>query len=96
VFAPPCPFLQNVQRVRETEILEEQPAPQGVFVCDHAGPVITKFSGEEKFLGALAHKTVLKKGDGERTDGQIDSDLMFSSRLRLMDFFITSLWARAF
>jgi len=30
--------------VRETEILVEQQPPQGVFVCDHAGLVINKFS----------------------------------------------------
>ena len=30
--------------VRETEILVEQQPPQGVFVCDHAGRVINKFS----------------------------------------------------
>jgi len=30
--------------VRETEILVEQQPPQGVFVCDHAGVVINKFS----------------------------------------------------
>ena len=30
--------------VRETEILVEQQPPQGVLVCDHAGPVINKFS----------------------------------------------------
>ena len=30
--------------VRETEILVEQQPPQGVFVCDHAGLVIDKFS----------------------------------------------------
>ena len=31
--------------VRETEILVEQHAPQGVFVCDHAGRVINKLQG---------------------------------------------------
>ena len=30
--------------MRETEILVEQQPPQGVFVCDHAGLVINKFS----------------------------------------------------
>ena len=30
--------------MRETEILEEQQSPQGVFVCDHAGLVINKLS----------------------------------------------------
>ena len=30
--------------LRETEILVEQQPPQGVFVCDHAGLVINKFS----------------------------------------------------
>jgi len=30
--------------VREPEILVEQQPPQGVFVCDHAGLVINKFS----------------------------------------------------
>ena len=34
---------QNVECVRETEILVEQQPPQGVFVCDHAGLVIDKF-----------------------------------------------------
>jgi len=33
--------------VRETEILVEQQTPHGVFVCDHAGLVINKLSGEE-------------------------------------------------
>ena len=35
---------QQVKCVRETEILVEQQPPQGVFVCDHAGHVINKFS----------------------------------------------------
>ena len=35
--------LAGVQ-VRYTEILVEQQPPQGVFVCDHAGLVINKFS----------------------------------------------------
>ena len=30
--------------VRKTEILVEQHPPQGIFVCDHAGLVINKFS----------------------------------------------------
>ena len=30
--------------MRETEILIEQQPPQGVFVCDHAGLAIDKFS----------------------------------------------------
>jgi len=31
--------------VKETEILvEQQQPPQGVFVCDHAGPVVNTFS----------------------------------------------------
>ena len=30
--------------MREPEILVEQQPPQGVFVCDHAGLVINKFS----------------------------------------------------
>jgi len=38
------PFFKNVQRVRETEIQVEQQPPQGVFICDHAGRVINKFS----------------------------------------------------
>ena len=42
--APPSPFLKNMPCVRKTEILVEQQPPQGVFVCDHAGPVINKFS----------------------------------------------------
>ena len=37
-------LFQDVQCVRETEILVEQQAPQGVFVCDHAGLVINKLS----------------------------------------------------
>ena len=37
-------FFKNVQCVRETEILVEQQPPQGVFVCDHAGLVINRFS----------------------------------------------------
>jgi len=40
---------------RETEILVEQQPPQGVFVCDHAGRVINKFSpgagSEEAVVG---------------------------------------------
>jgi len=44
VFAPPSPFFKNVKCVRETEIPVEQQPPQGVFVCDHAGRVINKFS----------------------------------------------------
>ena len=36
--------LQNVQCVRETEILVEQQPPQEVLVCDRAGLVINKFS----------------------------------------------------
>ena len=32
---------------KETEILVEQQPPQGVFVCDHAGLVINKFSRQE-------------------------------------------------
>ena len=42
-FSPLSPFCKNVSCVRETEILVEQP-PQGVFVCDHAGLVISKLS----------------------------------------------------
>ena len=34
----------NVWCVRETEILVEHQPPQGVFVCNHAGLVINKFS----------------------------------------------------
>ena len=34
--------------MRETEILVEQQPPQGVFVCDHAGLVINKFSLSEQ------------------------------------------------
>ena len=34
----------KVQSVRETEILVEQKPSQGGFVCDHAGPVINRFS----------------------------------------------------
>ena len=34
----------HVECVRETEILVEQQPLQGVFVCDHAGLVINKFS----------------------------------------------------
>ena len=44
VFTPPSPFFKNVECVRETELLVEQQPPQGVFVCDHAGLVINKFS----------------------------------------------------
>jgi len=44
VFAPPSPFFKNVECVRETEIQLEQQPPQGVFVCEHAGLVINKFS----------------------------------------------------
>ena len=43
LFAPPSPFFKNIC-ARETEILEEQQPPQVVFVCDHAGLVINKFS----------------------------------------------------
>jgi len=39
-------FFQNGQCVRETVILVEQQPPQGLFVCDHAGLVINKFSLE--------------------------------------------------
>ena len=35
---------KNVQCVRQSEILVEQQPPQRVFVCDHAGLVINKFS----------------------------------------------------
>jgi len=38
-----------VQCVRETEILVEQQPPQGVFVCDHAGLVINKFSRNRRY-----------------------------------------------
>ena len=38
------PFFENVQCVRETEILVEQQPPQGVFVCGHAGLVINELS----------------------------------------------------
>ena len=38
------PIFKNVKCVKETEILVEEQTPQGVFVCDHAGPVINKFS----------------------------------------------------
>ena len=44
VFAPPSPYLKNVQCVRENEILVEQQPPRGVLVCDHAGFVINKLS----------------------------------------------------
>ena len=44
VFAPPSPFFKNVSCVREIEFLVEHQPPQGVFVCDHAGFVINKFS----------------------------------------------------
>ena len=37
------PF-KKVYCVRETEILEEQQPPQGVFICDHAGLVISESS----------------------------------------------------
>ena len=37
-------WLKNMKCVRQTEILVEQQPPQGVFVCDHAGLVINKFS----------------------------------------------------
>ena len=36
--------LTHSRYVRETEILVEQQPPQGVFVCDHTGLVINKFS----------------------------------------------------
>ena len=44
VFAPPSPFFENVQCVRETEMLVEQKIPNDVFICDHAGLVINKAS----------------------------------------------------
>ena len=40
----PSPFFKNVWCEREPEILVEQQPPQGVFVCDHAGRVISKLS----------------------------------------------------
>ena len=52
-------FLQErVKCVRETEILVEQQPPQGVFVCDHAGLVINKFSRGE------VHHTVVENTKG--------------------------------
>ena len=39
---------KNVYCVRETEILVEQQPPLGVFVCDHAGLVINKFSSLQR------------------------------------------------
>ena len=36
--------LKNVKCVRKTEILVEQQSPKGVFICDHAGSVVNKFS----------------------------------------------------
>ena len=38
----PAASFKNVQCVGETEILVEQQPPQGVFLCDHAGPVINQ------------------------------------------------------
>ena len=49
-FAPPSSVFTNVQCVRETEILVEQQSPQEVFVCDHAGLVINKFSLEQDLV----------------------------------------------
>ena len=37
------PFFENVQCVRETEILVEQEKTEGVFVYDHAGLVIKNY-----------------------------------------------------
>ena len=36
--------FENLQCVIETEILVEQQPPKGVFICDHAGLVIKRFS----------------------------------------------------
>ena len=44
VSEPPSLCFEKVQWGTETEILVEQQPPQGVFVCDHAGLVINKFS----------------------------------------------------
>jgi len=44
VFAPSSPFFENVSCVRETQIIAEQQPPREIFFCDHAGPVINKFS----------------------------------------------------
>ena len=67
VFAPPSPLCKNVSCVRETEILVEQQPPQGVFVCDHAGLVMNKFSlqdDEERAAAAavrLLHRSTLHR-----------------------------------
>ena len=47
-----------MQCARETEILVEQQPPQGAFICDHAGFVITKFSrsgGQERLVAPAPH-----------------------------------------
>ena len=44
VFAPPSPFCEHLECVKEAEILVQQQTPQGVFDCDHAGLVMNKFS----------------------------------------------------
>ena len=51
-------FFKKVQYVRETAILVEQQPPKGVFICDHAGLVISKFSQQASYLAlTLLHLT---------------------------------------
>ena len=62
--------------MRETEILVEQQPQQGVFVCDHAGLVINKFSlirdeglGFREKLGPESGSLASLDGSGILADG---------------------------
>jgi len=81
--------------VRETEILVEQQPPQGVFVCDHAGLVINKFSlcwraATRRRETDVELETLAGRGAGRGT-GQVAPPSPF---FREREFFIENLLVR--